>query len=49
MNHKIARRVLIGTAVGCVLVGVFAVIGLRLARPLIIHEVLEHRVSGVDF
>ena len=43
------RRIFLGVASGCLLVGLFFMIGLRLAQPLIYNAILEYRVSGIDF
>ena len=49
MIHKISRSMLFGAVVGCVLVGLFTIVGLRLARPLIHNAIVEYRISGIDF
>ena len=40
---------LLGTVLGCLLVGGFTILGFRLARPLIQHAIIEHRIGGIDF
>ena len=49
MTQELSRRVLLGTVLGCLLVGGFTILGFRLARPLIQHAIIEHRISGIDF
>ena len=49
MTQELSRRVILGSVFGCVLVGGFTMIGLRLARPLIHTAILEHRIGGIDF
>ena len=49
MNQRLPRRILLWTASGCLLVGVFLISGLRLAQPLIYNAILESRISGIDF
>ena len=49
MSQSLPRRILLWTASGCLLVGIFLIIGLHLARPLIHHAILETRINGIDF
>ncbi|MGC6418505.1 MAG: sensor histidine kinase [Bradymonadia bacterium] len=49
MTQELYRRVLLGTVLGCLLVGGFTILGFRLARPLIQHAIIEHRIGGIDF
>ena len=48
MSQMLPRKMLIGTALGCILVGVLVAVGLRLARPKIVSTVIEHRMR-IDY
>ncbi|MEQ9072874.1 MAG: HAMP domain-containing sensor histidine kinase [Sandaracinaceae bacterium] len=48
MKLTLPRRLLIGAALGCVVVGVLLIIGLRAVRPLVRAAALEHQMGGID-
>ena len=48
MSSSLPRRLLIGAALGCVVVGMLIIIGLRAVRPAIQTAVLEQQISGID-
>ncbi len=48
MNPLHLRRLLIGAALGCVVVGVLVVLALRVARPTIEIAAAEYQFNGVD-
>ena len=48
MKVTLPRRLLIGAALGCVVVGVLFIIGLRAVRPLVQAAALEHQMGGID-
>ena len=48
MSSPLPRRLLIGAALGCVVVGMLFIIGLRVVRPAVQTAALERQISGID-
>jgi signal transduction histidine kinase len=48
VRATLPRRLLLGAALGAVVVGALIVFGLRLMRPLVQTAVLEHQMGGID-
>ncbi len=47
-SPPLLRRLLLGTALACVVVGMLVIIGLRIVTPIVQTAALEHQLSGID-
>lgn len=49
MSRTLPRRLLIGAVLGCVVVALLIIIGLRTMLPALQTASVEHRISGIDY